>query len=358
MMRRSRNLLVVVLSLFLVLGLSNWSLAQDYPAMKLKAASWIPAGSFTNAMLEWFVEDIEKKTGGKVTFDKYWGGALYGGVESLESLQHGVADFCMIPPSYTPGKLPLGYSHYAFPFAPRKAAVMVSIMGQLYQEFPWMHDELKAHGIKVLYMGTVSDYGILSREPIKRLDDLKNKKLVQLGGYFADWTQAAGIVPVSGISSSDRYERLRTGVVEGSLLTPSFFVDYKEYEVAKHCVMVGLGARVPMFMSINQKTWEKMTPDLQKLFMEVGLDVQKRHAQATDEKLEKDLKVLQEKGVTYYGYLPEEDLTKWGAAVPDTAAKMCKSLEQKFPDIWKMADRLIELSEKAGHKWPRKFAVK
>lgn len=332
--------------------------AAEYPSMTLKTTSIVPKGSFANKIVEWFVEAIEERTGGKVTFQEYYGASLLGGRETLEGMQRGIADFGLVIPPYTPGKLPVAYSNYAFPFAPRSAVTMVSAVWELYQEFPWMHQELTDHNIKPLYLYTVSDYGILSREPIETLKDLKGKRIVQLGGYFADWTKAGGVTPISGVTAGERYERLRTGVVDGTLLTPSYFVDFKEYEVAKNCIMLGLGARVPAVISINLKTWKKMTPELQKLFMDVGQEIQKRHAEATDKKMVEDLKFLQKHGVTYYGYLSNEGIDKWAAEVPDTPAMMCKSLEGKYPQIWKMARRFIELTEKEGHKWPRKFALK
>lgn len=351
-------ILTAIVSFVLILTINFPSLAADYPKIKLKATSWFPSGSFTNKMLEWFVEEVTERSGGNITFETYWGGSLLKGGEALEGLQHGVTDFGVIAPAYTPGKVPVAYSNYAFPFAPRKAAVMADIVWQLYEDFPWMHDELKAHNIKLLYLGTVSDYGLLSREPMKRLESFKGKKIVQLGGYFADWTKASGIVPVSGITSSERYERLRTGVVDGSLLTPSFFYDYKEYEVAKYLTMTGLGARVPMLMVINMKCWNDLAPEVKRLFTDVSREVEERHAKETDEKMVKDIELLKKKGVKYHGYLPKEDTEKWASEVPDTPAMMCRKLEGQYPEIWKMAEKFIGLAEENGHNWPRKFATK
>jgi len=304
------------------------------------------------------VEEIEKRTGGKVTFEKYWNSALLGGREQLDGLSHGVTDVALIPPGFWPGRLPVGYSNYAFPFKPRSLALCGLVWSQMYQEFPWMHNELTEQNIKLLHIGGVSDYGILSRMPLKKLEDFKGKKIVQFGSYFADWTAVTGLTPVSGILPGERYERMRTGVVDGSLLTPSLFKDMKEYEVAKYLIMLGVGAAPSQLVGMNLKKWNELTPELQKLFMEVAQETQKRYQKAVDEAMEKDLKFLQAKGVTYYGYLSDEEIKKWSSIIPDTPAMMCKSLEGKYPKIWDMAHRFIELCEKYGHKWPRNFAVK
>ena len=357
-MKKRRFLTTGLVCMLMIFGLTLTSSAAEYPSMTLKVVSAFPSKTFANKLLHWFMEDVERATAGKVKFQEYWGGSLLKGREILEGVQHGVADLALLCPPYNPGKLPLAYSNYAFPFAPRSAAVMSWILAQLYQEFPFMLQELTSYNMKPLCNGTVSDYGILSRDPMRTLKDFKGKKIVQLGGYFADWTKPSGIQPVSGMTAGERYERLRTGVVEGSLLTPSFFVAYKEYEVAKYCVMTGLGARVPFFVVCNLKKWNKMPPQTQKLFMDVGRSVQKRHAKGTDQDKENSLKILQANGVKYYGYLTDEVLIEWASRVPDTPATMCKSLEGRYPQIWDMAHRFMKLAEEKGHKWPRKFAVR
>ena len=357
-MKIRRFLMVGLVCIFMVFGLTLNSLATEYPSITLRVTSAYPSATFANKLLHWFMEDVKEATAGKIKFQEYWGGSLLKGREILEGVQHGVTDLALLCPPYHPGKLPIAYSNYAFPFAPRSAAVMSWIVGQLYKEFPFMVQEFTKYNMKSLCNGTVSDYGILSRDPMTTLKEFKGKKIVQLGGYFADWTKASGIQPVSGITAGERYERLRTGVVEGSLLTPSFFVAYKEYEVANNCVMTGLGSRVPFFVVCNLKKWNTLTPQVQKLFMDIGQRIQKRHAEGTDQEMEHSLKILQANDVKYYGYLSDKVLIQWAALVPDTPATMCKSLEGKYPKIWDMAHRFIKLAEEKGHKWPRKFAIK
>ncbi len=154
------------------------------------------------------------------------------------------------------------------------------------------------------------------------------------------------------------YERLRTGVVDGSLVTPALFAAYKFNEVAKNLIMVGLGARASLSMAFNLKKWNQLPPDVQKLFTDVGKEVQKRHAEETDAKLGYFLKLLQDSGVTYYGYLSNEDRKKWASMVPDTVASTNKRLEGQYPQVWDMSDRFIELAKQKGYVWPLKLNVR
>ena len=334
-----------------------YATASDTKPINLKVVSPYPAGTFTNQLIEWYIESLEQESNGSLNFTNFWGGSLLKGKETLEGLQHGVADIALLIPGYSPGKLPLAFSHYAFPFAPRSAEMMSEIIEELYNEFPFMTQEWTNHNLKPIYNGTVSDYGILSKMPMTRLQDFHGKKLAQLGGHFASWTQASGIQPISGMTASERYERLRNGIVDGSLLTPSFFVDFKEYEVSKYCIMTGLGARVPFFVVINMKVWNKLPHNIQKVMMKVGKNVQLKHAIATDEKLRSDLNLLQSKGIQYNGYLSSEDIKQWADTVPNTPEKMCKSLENRYPEIRNMAKRFVELAKEKGHEWPRDFKL-
>ncbi|MFC2040223.1 TRAP transporter substrate-binding protein DctP, partial [Chloroflexota bacterium] len=279
--------------------------------------------------------------------------------EQLETIQQGVADLGLTLPAYTPGKLPLAYTNYAYPFAPEDPVVATEIWWQLMSEFPIFDQEMADNNVKLLYVASADDYALVSRMPMENLDDFNGKKVVQLGGYFADWTKAAGITPVSGVTVAERYERLRTGVVDGDLLPPSLMKIYGTYEVAKHLIMVKTGARIPLSYIINLDVWNKFTPELQELFLEVGHETQLRHAAATRAESLKAIEFMQNEGkVKFYGDLNEQDVAKWAALVPDTPAMMCESLQDKYPEIWDVADRYLQLAEDAGHQWPKQFAVR
>lgn len=346
------------ISLLIVFGFTLNALADEYPKMELRLASFFPTGSFSNKMVEWWADEIEKRSGGSITFQKFYGSALLSGMEALDGIGKGVADCGLIAPAYTASRLPLGYHNYSIPFAPRSAAQVVAIVSQLYEEFPWMHKEYAKNGVKLLYLGSASDYGIISKKPIRGLQDFKGQKIHQLGGSFAEWTTVTGMIPVSGVAIGDVYERIKLGILDGALLTPPLFVSFKTYEVAKNLIMVGLGARVALNIVFNAKKWEQLPAQVQKLFLEVGKEVEKRHAEASDSHLPQLMQIMKSKGVAFHELLSEEDRLKWAEIAPDTLAKTNRLLEGEYPEIWDMSDRYIQLSEQYGHKWLRKFGKK
>ena len=323
-----------------------------YTTIELKTHTHVPEGSMFNLLVEWFEEEVTERTEGAVTFENFFLQTLISGTEATEAMQTGLIDFGMLVPAYTPSLFPLNFANFAFPFKPASLALEVEVEWQLRQEFPAFQKEWEDLGIKLLYIGGGTDYAILSRMPLETLDDFEGKRIVQLGGYFAQWTPAAGIVPVTGLTQPERYEQLRTGVVDGSLLPPSGLLDGNEYEVADHLIMLGIGAPVPLFQCISMDAWNQLNEATQNVFLEVAEDVMTRHAEASDAALEDDIQGLIDQGVTYYGYLSEADIAQWAENCPDTVTAMGESLETKYPEIWDIIARKIELSEEKGHVWP------
>jgi TRAP-type C4-dicarboxylate transport system substrate-binding protein len=348
---------LLVLSLLFVFN-GNANASPKPESVKLKMATYLPKGSFLNLPMERFVADVTRMSNGTISFDEYYGGSLVGANETVEGIKTGLADVGLVAQCYAPGLLPLAYSNYAFPFAPKSAVTITKAFWQLYDEFPAMREEVKKQNQEILGLVCVSDYALLSRKPIKTLADLKGKKVVQLGGYFAQWTKVSGLTPVSGITAPERYERLRTGVVDASLLCPDWFLTYKEYEIAKHLTLTGLGARIPFYLGINLDTWNKLTPEQKKLLKSVGKNITESYAKMVDDNMNASIKELQKRGVQYYGYFSDQDTKKWASMMPDTVADMCISLEKQHPDIWKISHRFIKLCEEGGHVWPIKLGVK
>jgi TRAP-type C4-dicarboxylate transport system substrate-binding protein len=364
----SKRILFILLALMLAVSLSLISCGGTpsqqeeeeeeeeeepvYTTIELKTHTHVAEGSMFNLLVEWFEEEVTERTEGAVTFENFYLQTLVSGTEAVEAMQTGLIDFGMLVPAYTPSLFPLNFANFAFPFAPTSLAVEVAVEWQLRQEFPAFEQEWEDLGIKCLYLGGGTDYAILSRMPLETLADFEGKRIVQLGGYFAQWTPAAGIVPVTGLTQPERYEQLRTGVVDGSLLPPSGLLDGKEYEVADNLIMLGIGAPTPLFQCISLDAWNQLNEATQNVFLEVAEEVMTQHAEASDEAVEDDIQGLIDQGVTYYGSLSQADIDQWAAACPDTVTAMGESLETEYPEIWDIIARKIELSEQMGHVWP------
>src|SRR5690606_9362864 len=119
------------------------ALAQDYPEMKLRFGHFAPATTAHSQVDAWFAKELERRSGGKITQEIFWAGAVGQASELLSLVGQGAVDIAAVPASYFPAQLPLLAAPSALPFAlpdPQKAE---RIMHSLWEEIPEMQQEAR-----------------------------------------------------------------------------------------------------------------------------------------------------------------------------------------------------------------------
>ena len=102
--------------IFLTGPAAGW--AQKAPAkpMILKASIQTPAKMPFAQILYWWLDEVEKRSGGRINFERYPGESLAKAAEQLDALESGMADVSLFVTTYTPGKIPLN-TITALPFS-------------------------------------------------------------------------------------------------------------------------------------------------------------------------------------------------------------------------------------------------
>jgi len=304
-----------------------------------------------------WMDEITKRTDGKVTFQPYWGGALGKPSEHLSIVEKGVADIVITHRWYTPGKLPLGQFEYVFPFGPPDPVMVTKAKRQIFEEFPGFKKELAAYNAMLIYSGAGCAYQILSKDPITKLEDLKGKKISLVGRYFGRWVNATGAVPVV-CPAADRYTMLQTKVVDMDLLALDLFYTYKVEEQAPNLIIINALTACWYDMMMNTETFNKLPKDIQDTIIQVGKEIELKMAQEQvplwNEKILKEYKA---KGVKTY-VMPQEDIVRWANAIEDIPAEWAKEVtDQGYPG-WDIIKRYQEITTEMGYKWPRQWGVK
>lgn len=353
-----KKLLFVLLTLCLFVAWNPIVQAEIQP-MKLRFASAFPPpnvamGSYAAKI---WMETITEKTGGKVTFQPFWGGALGKPPEHLKMVDKGLVDLVLTNAHYTPGKLPLAQFEYVFPFGPVDPVTVTKAKLQLMQEFPEFARDLEKYNTVQIanYSGAV--YQILSKSPIKTLADFKGQKISLIGRYFGRWVQVPGAIPVVA-AAHDRYTMLQTGVVDMDLLPLDLFTAFKIEEQAKY--FVGIRAMTGNFFDIymNKDSFEKMPKELQEIFMETGDEIAMKVAEEIVPAWSKKvMEQFKNAGVQFYD-LPESERNNWAEMITDIPAEWAKEVEEQGYPGWKIVERWQELTTEYGYKWPRKWGVK
>ena len=262
----------------------------------------------------------------RIEWTEAYSGALFGPTEALVGVQDGIADLAWIGTIFEPGKLPLHNVHFYAPFTVSTAVDAAAIGNDLHDKIPAMNALWAKYN--QVHLGSMGDatFHLITKTPIRTLDDLKGKKLLA-GGAVARWLEGTGAIAVNS-SFPEFYNNIATGVADGAVMTVTGMVPFKIYEVAKYVTLVDLGAPITGALTMNADTWKKLPADAKAVFAELGKEYSARVAGQVAGNEDRFLKVMRDAGVSITT-LGAPERAKWAAALPNLSAEWIKLNESK-----------------------------
>lgn len=302
----------------------------------------------------WWANEVTKRTDGRIQFKWYHGGALSKPGEEQEHVRTGVADMAASSATWH-AHMKLWEMNGALPFQPSDMLLSVKAKWSLYHEFPALQRELEQMGQRLMFIIPYGDFHIISRYPLKRLDDLKGLKVAVLGRQQPKWVEPVGAIPIF-MPGPARFQALEKGVIDASLMGGiGGAYGFRHHEVCKHMLLSELGQYCSFFTTINQKKWNKISPKDQKVMEELAEEFMfeycPREITASDTLCAK--KMQEEYGV-HFEKLPEEDKIRWSHSLPNLAKEWVdEAANQQERDVRKKIWlRFLEITTEAGYKWP------
>lgn len=293
---------IILLSIFVTPGG-----AAEEP-IRLKWSTFILSSEIPTICQNYWCDLVEKKTAGRVKFDRFVGAVLGGAKEHLNLARTGSVDLATIIPLYHPAEMPL----HSFPNMPvwrtgdDACAGVLALGFDIQETAAFFEKEARKVNIKLLMWHSLGDYGIMSRLRARSLADLKGKKIAIFGGdYGARLEKELGMVPVTALTT-DYYEVISKGVVDGVLSTPAALVALKTYEPAKAFINLGLSATGAPLV-INLKTWERLPTDIQKVMMSAARETLEYGKKADAEFIRNGYKLYEEHGLIVTKKLSAEE---------------------------------------------------
>ncbi|MBI5969180.1 MAG: C4-dicarboxylate TRAP transporter substrate-binding protein [Deltaproteobacteria bacterium] len=263
MFRKPYWMVVVVgIMLLAILPVAAWAeKPETAKPIVLKASIQSPAGVPFTQELYWWLDEVEKRSAGRIKFERYPGESLAKAAEQVDALESGMADVALFVPTYTPGKLPLN-TIIALPFSLQYGWVNATSYRQLVHQVSEVKAEFTKHNIRVVSSYATGPYYVFSTKPIREFGDFKGKKIIGTGPIAA-LLKAIGAAPL-GIVITESYEALQRGTADGAVYGPSAAGTYHMEEVCKYLLKLPLGGVCgPIGMNIN--TWNKLPADIQKM---------------------------------------------------------------------------------------------
>jgi TRAP-type C4-dicarboxylate transport system substrate-binding protein len=284
--------------------------SYDGDAFNLKFSHPSPPASLIPPIWQAGLAWQEQVTNGKLIFKEYGAGSLHGAKDGFKAVRSNITDYATCYVAHE-GR---GFDFtkvFELPFVtPSNPMAASRIVAELAPDY--FRPEFEDRGVYFGYMVLVGASDIMSRKPIRKLEDMKGLKIIAQG-FDPDAAKALGAVIVN-VPYPDIYTSFQQGIVDAVLWVDPGFVPYKIYELAKYHTTLNLSAQ-HIDTCINQDTFNGLPKDLQQTFygfqQRISYAVAKR---AGYDFRDKAMKIYQENGVEMIT-LPPEELARWRAAM-------------------------------------------
>jgi len=325
---------------------------QVKPEITIKCSHSFSQGSSSVKGWMWWADQVTKRTDGRIQFKWYHGGALSKPGEEQEHMRTGFADMVMSSATFH-AHMKLWEMNGAIPFQPKDTSIAVKTKWQLYNEFKELQDEIALKNGVLMFIGAYGDYQIISRVPLKSMDDLKGLKLAVLGRQQPKWISPVGAIPTT-IPGPARYEALEKGVVDASLMTLVASYAFRHHEICKYFLYADLGQYCSIYFTMNKDTWNKISREDQKVIQDISMEVMNDfYPKLIAEEDVRVEKLMKEAGVTFYS-LTDKEKARWAESLPNLAQDWINeatdaSGKELRKRIWK---RYLEITAGYGFTWP------
>lgn len=281
-----------------VMVLSQAAMAN---AKRLTIQCAYPETAYVGQTTKFFAERVKELTNGKITVKVFWPGQLVKTKEAFESVRGGMIDgysgsmlyFAGIIPEVNCEWLPFGWA------TPKEAS-------QVYEEYGWldlMREATGKHGIHYVAPVAVASMGLITKQPVRTVDDLNGMK-IRAVGMEAKIISALGGSTVS-VSGAEQYMALKQGVVDGTDYPFYTIGKYKFYEVCDYITRPALHTPGIVEIILNQETYASLSSDQQKAVDQAGWDAFQRTVKLNDEWDQEAYETCREKNVEIIDLTPE-----------------------------------------------------
>jgi C4-dicarboxylate-binding protein DctP len=248
--------------------------------MTLRMVGFLPLGHQITKTEELFIKEVQENSKGVIEIKHYPAQQLYNHKNSVPVLQKGGVELALVQTGFWTGVVPsisvCAFLTYYNNFDHFRG-VLDGYPGQIFRK-----DFEEKGNLKVLTWANYGPLEICSKTPLKTLEDFKGRRLRAPGGDFAVWVKGVGAGPVT-MNSGEVYQALQRGTVDGAISGPSSFDQRKWYEVNKYMTDSALSPVYAYFMLLHVNTWKKLSPELQKVFMDAAKKAHDFNIKACDE---------------------------------------------------------------------------
>lgn len=324
------------LTVFVVFCIPVFSFNVFAKSYNLNYANFPPASTFPCVQMERWKKEVEKRTNGAVKINTFPGGTLLGAKGMMDGVIAGQADIGNLCMAYQPGRFVITNA-VSLPLNIRDSKTGSLALLDLY-------DRLKPEAfkkVKVLAMFTTAPSNIMSKKPVRNLNDLKGMNLRASGG-------AAQILKIWGANQigmpmSATPEALQKGVVQGLFSSVEVMKDFNFAEDCKYVTLTQT-AVYPFAVVMNLSKWNKLPENVQKVMDDLVREQSEWTGNYMDNHVKEAMQYSKEKQGVEFITLAKTEQSKWNtklAPVVDDWIVKAKAKNIDGDNIVKVLEELI-----------------
>lgn len=281
-----------------------------------------PPDHIWNETAEKLAEELEERSGGRMTLELYPGGQLGSDADMVQQLETGSLDFGFITNAFLTSKSDAFSAWFApFMFDSYEEALEAS-NSDLAKE---ILATLEEHGLKALDYFFSGHRTMMFREKIETPEEIEGLVLrVTPSPALEDWYRLLGASPES-ISLPDVYQAAETGVIDGMEMDLDAAVTSNFNEVTGYGAMTNHMVW-PSVMIINKGLYDSMSEEDQEIVREAMAAASEYGTMKRADQEEEFIEILTDRGMELY----------------DMDASLFDSYVEEFDKKYRAMDPLID----------------
>lgn len=300
---------------------------------------------------EFFIPQVDKRlaAGGKykIRWNQAYGGQIVKPRGVLEGIQRGLGDIGVVTTPFHTDKVPMQALPYVTPFVTSNPALVARTMDRLAHEIPEVMGEFKLYGQVYLTTACALDsYQLFTKMPVKQLTDLKGRKIAGAGTNLR-YLEGLGATGVSG-PLTGFYNKMQTGVVDGSMLWAEAAVRFKFPEVAPYLLIANMGSVNTKVITVNAGTWKKLPPEVKKVLQEVAVAYRDHLAKLAVSKGKAAVAAYKKRGTVTV--MSDEARAAWANGLPNLAVEWATNINTQGKPGTRMLTAYMNALRAAGEK--------
>jgi TRAP-type C4-dicarboxylate transport system substrate-binding protein len=261
--------------LLIVVLLSTGSGCERDRELVIRVGSYVPEQSVgIRTVIQPWMDAVAAELPPGIRFQGYWGGSLgRDAFAQYDLVKHGVLDIAWVLPGFTGGQFPQ-IDVIELPYLAGSATEAAVAGWRLFQE--GLIDGTE--DVVVIGIWTTDVATIQTVKPFQTLADVKNLKIRTAGSVQARFIGMLGGVSIT-MSGFEMNQAIQRGTMDGVLQPWSGIRTFRTDRLMHSAYEAPLGA-LPLMLLMNRKTWDKLSPEVQALFMKHGGETMARRAGA------------------------------------------------------------------------------